>query len=679
MKELEDNMQFFRSLPVYAISLYLASTVSSTLCTIIGALTKDSRSGNFVSVLVLLFFLMFSGALINNQTVKDGSILFSWIRYISPYGFVLESLLIAQMQGQCFYFNPKVELSDTAALVCAEVSGETWLLQLGCTPAGEAYASNSSTASSTILNEMNMTPEQIRDRTRKIAEENEKFNDLLSACEEKLGLDIDNGGNSGKKKKQVKKKQSASAEDENFQSPRDIMRIKYGETNVNDMSTNEVYAAMRKRSPGPYIIQPVESNANHEIRAEFAALPRPSIPVIRYSDTLDWRESEANRKRGVGDSVKEGEEGVFQPNKKSVPQPTSSNLYNDGMFLDERYEPAHVQPRREAKVDQAFAISTSDSNDVNNVNKYSSSKYNVYGDDLVHGEGPSSMNDVHYRPPPPPPQEQSIPILPPSPFVKRQEWVNTRISSENEWEHRRLASLSTMHAAHVGSLNYLQDYHRQVVQEACNVDYILEEAKDMLYQAKSMAKRCIALKQDQPHEITKKLWDMLRNKYHPNDVGIKLFNTTKQKEDEKLLKEEVNSMKAQLSHCLGLLDMYKEQRDMLATDNKKLRDELTRVYVEQEELNIKLTHASEATKGYDRPKRVPPRPISESKSPRRRRSSSGSSSLNGSVARRRRSSSGSSSLLNGSVVEDQIYSNYSHSTNKSPGRRLSNGRRPSFR
>ena len=82
--------------------------------------------------------------------MKDGSILFSWIRYISPYGFVLESLLIAQMQGQCFYFNPKVELSDTAALVCAEVSGETWLLQLGCTPAGEAYASNSSTASSTM-------------------------------------------------------------------------------------------------------------------------------------------------------------------------------------------------------------------------------------------------------------------------------------------------------------------------------------------------------------------------------------------------------------------------------------------------------------------------------------------------------------------------------------------------
>jgi len=531
------------------------------------------------------------------------------------------------------------------------------------------------------LNEMNMTPEQIKDRTKKIAEENEKFNDLLNACEEKLGLDIDNGGSSGKRKKQSKKKQSASAEDKNFLSPRDTVNIKYGETNVNDMSTNQVYAAMRKRSPGPYIIQPVENNANHEIRAEFAALPRPSIPVIRYSDTLDWREDERNSVAKGGESVKEKGEGVIRPNKKSIPPPTSSNLYNNAMFLDKRYEPANVQPQREAKIDQAIANSASYSNNVNNMNNYSSSKYNDYGNDLMHGGGSTSINDVHYRPPPlPPPQEQSIPISPPSPFVKRQEWVNSRISSENEWEHRRLASLSTMHAAHVGSLNYLQDYHRQVVQEACNVDYILEEAKDMLYQAKSMAKRCIALKQDQPHEITKKLWDMLRNKYHPNDVGIKLFDTTKQVEDEKMLKEEVTSMKAQLSHCLGLLDMYKEQRDMLATDNKKLRDELTRVYVEQEELNIKLRQASEATEGYDRPKREPPRPMSATKSPRRRRSSSGSSSLNGSVARRRRSSSGSSSLLNGSVVgEDQIYSNYSHSTNKSPGRRLSTGRRPSFR
>ena len=130
-------MAFFRSFPMFTVSMYLAATVSSKICGIIGALTETSRTGNFVAVLVLLFFLMFSGALINNQTVQHGSFLISWIRYISPYGFILESLLIGQMQGQCFYFNPKVAISDTSALVCAEVSGETWLMQLGCTPAGQ--------------------------------------------------------------------------------------------------------------------------------------------------------------------------------------------------------------------------------------------------------------------------------------------------------------------------------------------------------------------------------------------------------------------------------------------------------------------------------------------------------------------------------------------------------------
>ena len=73
----------------------------------------------------------------------------------------------------------------------------------------------------------------------------------------------------------------------------------------------------------------------------------------------------------------------------------------------------------------------------------------------------------------------------------------------------------------------------------------------------------MALKFDQPHEITKKLWDMVRGKYHPNDVGIKLFEQQRSDSNE-VLSKELESTKAQLSHCLGLLDMYKDQRDLLA-------------------------------------------------------------------------------------------------------------------
>ena len=60
----------------------------------------------------------------------------------------------------------------------------------------------------------------------------------------------------------------------------------------------------------------------------------------------------------------------------------------------------------------------------------------------------------------------------------------------------------------------------------------------------------MALKFDQPHEITKKLWDMLREQ--------------QRSDSNEVLSKELESTKAQLSHCLGLLDMYKDQRDLLA-------------------------------------------------------------------------------------------------------------------
>ena len=121
---------------------------------------------------------------------------------------------------------------------------------------------------------MNMTPEQIKDRTKKIAEENEKFNDLLNACEEKLGLDIENGGNSGKKKKHSKKKQSASAEDKNFLSPRDIMNIKYGET----CSYEEIASRIGKSSA-----QRAVGKANGDNRL---AIVVPCHRVIRQNGEL---------------------------------------------------------------------------------------------------------------------------------------------------------------------------------------------------------------------------------------------------------------------------------------------------------------------------------------------------------------------------------------------------------
>ena len=86
---------------------------------------------------------MFSGALINNNLLQSGSWLFGWLRYASPFGYALEGLLVSQMQGQCFLFDPQssvgggVSGKDNPAIVCAEITGEVWLLNLGCSPVGE--------------------------------------------------------------------------------------------------------------------------------------------------------------------------------------------------------------------------------------------------------------------------------------------------------------------------------------------------------------------------------------------------------------------------------------------------------------------------------------------------------------------------------------------------------------
>ena len=140
--ELKDSMEFYRSLPIFTFFLMITSSIASNICSTIGALTTTNRVGTFVSVLLILLFTMFSGALINNNLLQSGSWLFGWLRYVSPFEYALEGLLISQMQGQCFLFDPQNNVgssmsSDNSALVCAEIAGETWLLNLGCSPVGE--------------------------------------------------------------------------------------------------------------------------------------------------------------------------------------------------------------------------------------------------------------------------------------------------------------------------------------------------------------------------------------------------------------------------------------------------------------------------------------------------------------------------------------------------------------
>ena len=91
--------------------------------------------------------------------------------------------------------------------------------------------------------------------------------------------------------------------------------------------------------------------------------------------------------------------------------------------------------------------------------------------------------------------------------------IKSSIDAENEWEHRRFASVSKMHSHFYAVTNTLQDQIRNVVDASHEMNRLLKQARDLISHAGSMAKKCSALKNDQPHEITKRLHAMLRRQH----------------------------------------------------------------------------------------------------------------------------------------------------------------------
>jgi ABC-type multidrug transport system ATPase subunit len=140
LAEMEAEYAAYRSVYALGLLLYLTASVASGICSVVGVATATNRTGSFVSVLLILLFIMFSGALINNNLLREGGWGVNWVRIASPFGYAFEGMIIGQMEGQCFFFDPRNSYApgkEASALACAEVSGQTWLLNIGCSPVGE--------------------------------------------------------------------------------------------------------------------------------------------------------------------------------------------------------------------------------------------------------------------------------------------------------------------------------------------------------------------------------------------------------------------------------------------------------------------------------------------------------------------------------------------------------------
>ena len=131
----KDNGTFGRSKLMLIIVLSIVSISSASIATSISACTGSHMVTNFVSVLIILLMLMFSGALVSHVNMP---LFVSWITALSPFSFAFEALSIGHFQEQCFLFNPTTASSlfdpnGRKAKACVETNGYVWLLNFGCT------------------------------------------------------------------------------------------------------------------------------------------------------------------------------------------------------------------------------------------------------------------------------------------------------------------------------------------------------------------------------------------------------------------------------------------------------------------------------------------------------------------------------------------------------------------
>ena len=132
-----DHGMFGRSKLILMSMLSIVAMSSAALTQTIASCTGNPMVTNFVSVLIILLMLMFSGALVSHV---DMPAFVAWITSLSPFSFAFEALSIGQFQQQCFLFNPAsvsslFDKNGRKASVCVETSGYVWLLNFGCTMA----------------------------------------------------------------------------------------------------------------------------------------------------------------------------------------------------------------------------------------------------------------------------------------------------------------------------------------------------------------------------------------------------------------------------------------------------------------------------------------------------------------------------------------------------------------
>ncbi|KNC54353.1 uncharacterized protein AMSG_10348 [Thecamonas trahens ATCC 50062] len=109
----------------FAFVLVLVDINATGMCMAIGAIVPSVAVGNLITVLVMLFYMLFGGFLLNKSTVGP---LFIWLKYLSFFNYGYEAALVDQLKGTVINF-------ETSPGVSVLLTGEAVLARLSLNPA----------------------------------------------------------------------------------------------------------------------------------------------------------------------------------------------------------------------------------------------------------------------------------------------------------------------------------------------------------------------------------------------------------------------------------------------------------------------------------------------------------------------------------------------------------------
>jgi len=113
-----DINKFFLFLAV----LLLVNLVATSICLAISTVVPSISAGNLISVILMLFFLMFGGFLVSNVGVPPYVI---WCRYLSFFNYALEIMAANELTGLTVIFTASGTNDSTA------LNGSELLRQFG--------------------------------------------------------------------------------------------------------------------------------------------------------------------------------------------------------------------------------------------------------------------------------------------------------------------------------------------------------------------------------------------------------------------------------------------------------------------------------------------------------------------------------------------------------------------